>query len=52
MVLTIARIINLKIKRFALECYYLKNYYDYVGKIYKLTKFGADRLRYGASTWW
>jgi len=25
---------------------------DYVGKIYKLAKFGADRLRNGASTWW
>jgi len=25
---------------------------DYVGKIYKLTKFGADRSRNGASTWW
>jgi len=23
-----------------------------VGKIYKLTKFGEDRLRNGASTWW
>jgi len=25
---------------------------DDVGKIYKLTKFGEDRLRNGASTWW
>jgi len=25
---------------------------DNVDKIYKLTKFGADRLRNGASTWW
>jgi len=25
---------------------------DYVGKIYKRTKFGADRLWNGASTWW
>jgi len=25
---------------------------DYVEKIYKLTKFGEDRLRNGASTWW
>jgi len=25
---------------------------DCVGKIYKLTKFGEDRLRNGASTWW
>jgi len=25
---------------------------DYVGEIYKLTKFGADRLGNGASTWW
>jgi len=25
---------------------------DNVGEIYKLTKFGADRLRNGASTWW
>jgi len=25
---------------------------DDVGKIYKLTKFGADRLPNGASTWW
>jgi len=23
-----------------------------VGKIYKLTEFGEDRLRNGASTWW
>jgi len=25
---------------------------DYVGKIYQHTKFGEDRLRLGASTWW
>jgi len=25
---------------------------DYVGEIYKLTKYGADRLWNGASTWW
>jgi len=25
---------------------------DYVGVIYKLTKFGEDRLRNGFSTWW
>jgi len=25
--------------------------YDYVSKIYKLTKFVADQLRNGASTW-
>jgi len=25
---------------------------DYVGKIYKRSKFGADRLRNGAATWW
>jgi len=25
---------------------------DYVGQFYKLTKFGADRLRNSASTWW
>jgi len=25
---------------------------DYVGEIYKLIKFGADRLRNGACTWW
>jgi len=25
---------------------------DYVGKINKLTKFSADWLRNGASTWW